>query len=55
MKTIFLDLETTGTDYQTNGIHQISGFVISVIDETKLHDALYDIQLTRGIYQLITK
>jgi uncharacterized protein YprB with RNaseH-like and TPR domain len=53
MKILFFDLETTGVKFWKNGIHQISGIVD--IDESKLHDAIYDIQLTRNIYYLIKK
>lgn len=52
MKLLFYDLETTGIKYWRNGIHQIS--VGIEIDPSMLHDASYDIQLTKLIYEKIT-
>lgn len=36
-------------------LHRVAKTVGIAVDETKLHDALYDIYLTREIYNVITK
>ena len=47
-KKLFFDLETTGVMHWKNGIHQIAGCI--EIDDAKLHEGSYDINLTRQIY-----
>ncbi len=46
MKLLFLDLETTGTDYTQHGIHQIAGFV--KVDGRVLETFNYQVQPHQG-------
>ena len=58
-----IDVMVLASNYLKDKRHEMENFKLSTVakflgievDETKLHDALYDIYLTHAIYEIVTK
>jgi len=54
MVKIFYDVETTGTDPRKDSIHRVATTLGIKLDKKALHNASYDVVLTREIYRIVT-